>query len=198
MKTKKDIKKCKPIFGKNIGNNIPLYLSMFITWSLVGLWHGSAYTFIVGSGILQFVFIFLEETLEPLAIFITDKLRINRESTVYKIYQMIRTYLLFSFAMIFFRASSFSNAWQVIKGIFTLQKGIKQPFVWSFVAMMLLLIFTIGAVIKSRKNNEKQIEGYYPIVNLDTVWGLTVFLVVLGLILGLAFTGEQPFVYFQF
>ncbi len=191
-------KKCKAIFGKKVGKKIPLYLSMFITWSLVGLWHGSAYTFIVGSGILQFLWIFLEENLEPLAKFITNKLKINRDSVIFKIYQMIRTYLLFSFAMIFFRASSFSNALQVIKGIFTFQKGIKWSFAWSFISMILLLIFTIGAVIKSKKNNEKEIEGYYPIVNLDTVWGLTIFLVVLGLIFGLAFTGEQPFVYFQF
>ena len=191
-------RKCKNIFGKKIGKKIPVYLSMFITWTLIGLWHGSAYTYVVGAGILQFIYMFLEETLEPVAIFITNKLKISRESKGYKMYQILRTYLLFTFAMIFFRADSFSNAGQVIKGIFTLQNGIRQPFAWSFVAIVLLLIFTIGAVIKSHKNKDKYIEGYYPTVNLDTVLGLTIFFVVVGLIICLAFTGEQPFVYFQF
>ncbi len=111
-------KKCKDKFGKKIGKKIPLYLSMFIMWIIIGAWHNGAYTFIIGSGLLQFIIMVLEDTLEPVAIKVTSKLGINRNSIPYKIYQILRTYLLFSFTMIFFRATSVSNAIEIIKSIF--------------------------------------------------------------------------------
>ena len=85
----------------------------------------------------------------------------------------------------------------VIKGIVTLQNGIRQPFSWSFVAIAMLLIFTICAIIKDHTDLSRT-DGYYPILNLDSIVGLTVFFVTVGLILGLAYTGNNPFVYFQF
>lgn len=70
-------------------------------------------------------------------------------------------------------------------------------FSWTFVAVAFLVIATLAACIKARKT-KSEVNGYYPILNLDTVWGLTLFFVELGLLFGLAFTGESPFVYFQF
>ena len=111
-------KKCKETFGKKNGKKIPLYLSMLIMWIIIGIWHGGAYTYIVGSGLLQFLFIFLEDTLAPFASKINKKLGINPETFSYKLYQIIRTYLLFSFSMIFFRANSLPDAIKIIKSIF--------------------------------------------------------------------------------
>ena len=45
-------------------------------------------------------------------------LKIDSNTFSYKIYQCIRTFLLFSFAMIFFRATSISNAIDIIKNAF--------------------------------------------------------------------------------
>lgn len=110
--------KCKNKFGKNIGKKIPLYLSMLIMWILIGIWHGGLYTYIISSGLLQFLFMFLEDILEPLSSKINKKIGINTKTFSYKLYQVIRTYLLFSFAMIFFRATSVSNAIEIIKNMF--------------------------------------------------------------------------------
>lgn len=110
--------KCKKIFGKKVGKKIPLYLSMLIMWILIGIWHGGDYTFIIGPGLLQFLFIFLEDTLGPVSKKINDKIGIKTEVFSYKLYQVIRTYLLFSFAMIFFRASTVSEAISIIASIF--------------------------------------------------------------------------------
>ena len=41
-------------------------------------------------------------------------------------------------------------------------------------------------------------EGFYPQLNLNTIPGLLVFFLFVGLTLGLAYTGENPFIYFQF
>ena len=109
---------CKRDFGKKIGKKVPLYLSMLIMWILIGAWHEGAYTFIIGSGIIQFIYIFFEESLTPISDKINKRLGISKEVFSYKLYQVIRTFLLFSFALIFFRATSVSNAIEIIKSIF--------------------------------------------------------------------------------
>ena len=96
------------------------------------------------------------------------------------------------------RAARVGDAWTVIRGICTLQDGIRQPFFWSFVSLAILAVFTAGAVIRAKRAGAARVEGYYPVLDLDRVGGLAVFFIVLGLIVTLAFTGENPFVYFQF
>ena len=86
----------------------------------------------------------------------------------------------------------------MIKGIFSLQDGIVQNFSWAFFAIILLAVCTFAAVMKKRSKDLSETDGYYPIVDLSTVRGLTVFFVFVGLIIGLAYTGDNPFVYFQF
>lgn len=78
--------------------------------------------------------------------------------------------------------------WTVIKGIFTLQNGICQP----FVSFLFLTVGTIAAERKARKGVTTDGNSYYPILDLGTVRGLTVFLVELGLILALATRGGEP------
>ena len=109
---------CKKKFGKKIGKKIPLYLSMFVMWVAIGIWHGGAYTFILGSGLIPFVCIFFEDNLAPLASKINKKIGIKEDTFSYHLYQSIRTYLLFSFAMIFFRASSIGFGIKIIKNMF--------------------------------------------------------------------------------
>ena len=113
-------KKCKDKFGKKAGKKISLYLSMLVMWIFIGIWHGGAYTFIIGSGLLQFLIIFLEDILEPISKKINDKLGIKRDVFSYKLYQVIRTYILFAFTMIFFRANSVSNAIEIINSALSL------------------------------------------------------------------------------
>ena len=105
-------------FNKNVSKKVTLYISMFIMWLLIGIWHGGAYTYILASGILQFIYMFLEDLLEPYAHKINTKLHINEESKGYKAYQITRTFILFALAMIFFRATSIGNGLDIFKSIF--------------------------------------------------------------------------------
>ena len=109
---------CKEKFGKKKGKKIPLYLSMFIMWLIIGIWHGGEYKYILASGIFQFIFILAEDLLEPISTKINNKLGINTKTFSYKLYQVIRTFTLFSFSMIFFRANSISHALSIIKNMF--------------------------------------------------------------------------------
>ncbi len=111
-------RKAQKFLSKKQAKKIPLYFSMLIMWILIGIWHGGAFTYIIGSGLLQFIFIFLEDILTPVSQKINKRLGINTETFGYKLYQVIRTFMLFSFAMIFFRANSLKEAFGIIQNIF--------------------------------------------------------------------------------
>lgn len=100
-------KKCKTLFGKK-GKKIPTFISMFILWLLIGIWHGGEYKYILASGLLQFVFIFFED--------ITNS--VNKKSNKFThVLRTLRTFTLFSFSMIFFRASSVTEGIMIIKNL---------------------------------------------------------------------------------
>lgn len=173
--------------GGNRKGKIRQYLNLFLTMLLGGLWHGANWTFVFWGG------------LNGLALCI-DKLLPDkqREHVILKGVRVIVTFLFISFTWIFFRADNFSVAWEIIRGLFILQDGIIQPFVWSFVGIVLLIVSHGGMVIQSLKNNKKCINNFYPVMSLESIWERIVFFVFIGFILGWAFTGEHPFVYFQF
>lgn len=86
---------------------------------------------------------------------------------------------------------------EVFAAIFTWQQGVIHPSSWALLGLGCLAIATLAARIRSRKLGIA-IEGYYPQLELNTVPGLLVFFCFVGLTLGLAYTGENPFIYFQF
>ena len=176
-----------PLGGNRRGEARRL-INIFITMLLGGLWHGANWTFAAWGGI------------NGLALCCDKffKLNSNNQNNKFiKFIKIIFTFAFITFTWIFFRAENFSKAWAVIKGIFTMQDGIIQPFFWSFFALIIFIAASLFAFLKSLNNNN-EISGCYLIFNLDKVTGLTAFFVFIGLIIGLAFTGENPFIYFQF
>ncbi len=160
------------------------YVNLFITMLLGGLWHGASWTFVFWGALNGFALCL-------------DKLRKREISSLPgKAAGIVVTYCFITFTWIFFRADTFTDAWNVIRGIVTLQNGIVQNFMWSYISIAFVMIATVAAVLHSRKKNS--VSGYYPVVNLNSFWGLTAFFTACGLVLALAFTGEAPFVYFQF
>lgn len=175
-----------PLGGSHRGA-VRRFINLFLTMLLGGLWHGANWTFVFWG--------FLHGTA-----LCVDKLIPRREKKRLpaQVFGILGTYLFVCFAWIFFRADSFAVAWKVIAGIFSMQQGIVQPFFWSFVAIIILLIASVVAIWRTRKTGTSQIDGFYPVLSLNTIPGLIAFFMACGLILGLAFTGEAPFVYFQF
>ncbi len=199
-------KKCKNKFGKKIGKKIPLYLSMLIMWIIAGAWHEGAYTYIIGSGLLQFLFIVLEDLLEPIAKKVNNKIGIKTDVFSYRLYQRVRTYLLFSFAMIFFRATSVSNAIEIIKSMFTLNLGVLLNFEalsnigidvldLGVLVVSLIVLFVVGLIARKGSVREKLFEQ-----NIVFRWGIIYALVFGVIIFGCYGPGYDAttFIYRQF
>ena len=111
---------------------------------------------------------------------------------------ILANYFMLSLVSIFFRSDSLGQAFYIFKRMFSLNVGVEQPYVWSFIAYIVLFAATMAAYRHSRKNGKKKIEGFYPVFNLNTVTGLTCFFIECGLTIILAYFGETYFVYAQF
>jgi alginate O-acetyltransferase complex protein AlgI len=110
----------------------------------------------------------------------------------------IFTNLFVCFCWIFFRADSFTTAWQIIRRIVLWEDGIIQIYIWVIFAVLIVIIASVIVSIRSLKNKAEEINGFYPLLNLSKAWHLAVFFIVIGIIFGIAYTGTNPFIYFQF
>ena len=100
---------CKKKFGKKWGKKIATFAAMFILWFAVGMWHGGAWKFIMGSGLIHWAYIVLGEAGEPLWKKLKAWCRVTDNTKWFALWQQIRTFLLVSASFVFFRAASFTD-----------------------------------------------------------------------------------------
>lgn len=178
--------------GGNRKGNARTYINLFLTMLIGGLWHGASWTFVLWGGIHGIALCIHKVWMK-----LTKHDKHYKGSVFGRTISTIITYLFVSFCWIFFRAEDFSTAKAVISAIFTWQDGISYISTWTVLGIVCVLTATVAAYIKSRLN-KTEFEGFYPTVNLNSVFGLTVFFVAVGLCIALMYTGGSPFIYFQF
>lgn len=123
--------------------------------------------------------------------------REKRDSLLVNSLCVLGTFSYVSFCLVFFRSGTFATALAVFKAIFTWQQGVIHLSSWAILGLGCVALATLAAALRSRKLGGP-IDGFYPQVKLSTIPGLLVFFLFVGLTLGLAYTGENPFIYFQF
>ena len=116
---------------------------------------------------------------------------------MYTALSILLTFCFVSFCWVFFRADSFGTAMQILTAVFTWQRGMTHISSWTVFGILVIAAAMMIACIRSKRLGTKP-EGYYPIVSLNSVWGLALLFAALGLTLVLAYTGETPFIYAQF
>lgn len=164
-----------PLGGNRKGLTRQL-LNLVIVMSLSGLWHGSSWNYVLW-GFINAILLCLEKT-------VFNKFK----STAL-------TFILISLTWIFFRSNTFIDAIDIFRGLLTLQEGISQPYTWSIFSFIVVSIYTY-LILKKKKENS--LYSNYLIQNLTTIKGLTLFLILIGLIICFAYTNSSPFVYAQF
>ena len=95
---------------------LPKWLSSFLivafpllfVWLYNGLWHGASFKYIL-YGMYYYVLIMIGVLLAPLLKKIHEKLKINTENIVFRIYEMIRTSIFVCFGMMLFRSKTFAS-----------------------------------------------------------------------------------------
>jgi len=174
--------------GGNRGTRWSTYRNLLLTMVIGGLWHGAAWTFVVW-GTLHGVFLVAHRAVvgRRAAHAATHQdLVLGRD-----LVRIFATFNLVCFAWIFFRASTFSEAFAYLKGIITLRGGsVDQSFVVLFV---LGAIFMFGVDVLQRRG-----ATHTPMLQWNPAWqgaayGLAVVFIVI-------FSGTKPvpFIYFRF
>ena len=105
--------KAKKKFGKKRGKKVPVYLSMLAVWFVMGAWHGGSWKYVM-EGLWFWVVLVLSQMLEPTFKGWKAALKV-RDGLIWKIYQVIRTNLIYAVGVLFFRAASTRDALLRIK-----------------------------------------------------------------------------------
>lgn len=185
-------KKVRKRFGTYAGKMVPSVVTPMVVFFLMNIWHGISWQRIV-NGVYNALIISSTVALTPAYKKLAAKLRINTEVFSFRLFQMIRTFLLLSISRIIVKAPSLGEAFRMIKKMFTdvdvaFITGINKE-IYGFgvsekemdiliIAIVILLVVGIlqEMGIKIRESLEKQ--------NIVFRWGLMIALLVFVLIFG--------------
>ena len=101
-------------FGKKKGKQYATFAAMFILWLTVGIWHGGEWKFVIGSGLLHWFYIVMEELTAPFFGRVMSRLRIDPEGRAVNLLRILRTFLLVCIGDLFFRAASVQDAFAML------------------------------------------------------------------------------------
>src|SRR5690606_37533255 len=173
----------------NRGGSSTTYRNLMLTMLIGGLWHGAAWTFVVWGG-LHGLYLCVHRWYQER----TDSVGLHnrpRRFTRADIVPAVICIQFVCFAWIFFRAENFTQAFDVIRGIFTLQGGAVTA---GFVPLLAVVALISLAIDLAQRNR----ETHTPMLALRPVLqGLLYGGFVVAIIL---FSGGEavPFIYFQF
>jgi len=162
--------------GGNRKGRFNTYRNMFLTLVISGLWHGAAWTFVIW-GVAHAIGYSCTRELEKTAFY---------KDRVPKIVKQLFVFAFVSFAWIFFRAETISDAWMIITRMFT--SGLANPH------CPLLALVLIFAVWLYQFAYESRIKWFLELraVRIGIVLLLILYLVVF------APTSDKAFIYLQF
>ena len=168
------------------------YTRLMLTMVIGGLWHGANWTF-VAWGALHGAARCVHK------LWARWRMANGRTgaSAFGRLLSVVLTFHWAAFCFVFFRANSIQTALSMLSGIFTMRPGVTHISFWAVISLLLVGLASLAAVLRSRKTGGIP-DGYYPLQDLGSIRGLTLFFTFLGLTLLLGYTGQSPFIYFQF
>lgn len=106
-----------PLGGSRCGKARHM-MNLFIVFLVSGLWHGANLTYVVW-GAIHGVYQIVAALSRPLRDRLLSSAGVSETSPSVRAFRRVMTFLLVSFAWIFFRAGSIADAWTLIVALFT-------------------------------------------------------------------------------
>jgi len=161
-------------------------LNLTIVFVISGLWHGAAYTFIIW-GLLHAFFQIIE--------------RIFKLNCRIKIINIIRTFIIVTFAWIFFRANNFSDAIYVILNMFNISfVNIKEQILSIgldkydlVVALISIILVSVVEIFNCKKSILERLEKT-PLILQIAIYFVIIFSIIIFGSYGPGFSNSQ-FIY---
>lgn len=163
--------------------------SLMLTFLISGIWHGAAVTFIVW-GIIQGVYLSVEALIQNRRSTMENKYKLNNRWW-YIFICCIGVYLLFAFSQIFGKCNTLTDAWMVIKAIFT-DRGMIFDGITSYGKICLLILLIKDFRDEFYPNRCRLFESPNIIVRFLSYSVVVVLILLIGVLDG------GQFIYFQF
>ena len=194
-------KNARNVFGNTAGRIISSCFPILVVWMLTGLWHGAQWNYVVW-GLSHGIFIILGIIFAPFIQKINVLLHIKTLSFGWRVFQMIRTFLICTAVRVFFRANGLFDAFDIfakmfgrskVPGGFFSQGMDPADFVVAIIAMLILLTVSI----LQERMSIRETLGKKNIVFRWTFYFAAVFAVVIFGVYGSSNTGSN-FIYEKF
>lgn len=159
------------------------YINLALTMLLGGLWHGSAWTFVIWGGLHGF-YLMVERYLKA-----HIRLKINAWNGILLAFL---TYTCVNITWVFFRAQEFGTAMEIISAMFLIHSGekvVSSLDLWITFVVISLLFITHWLM---RNTSVKALAEKTPWWVTGIVWSVMLFLLLI------AQTPGEQFIYFQF
>ena len=172
--------------GGNKVSNARWMMNTMIVFVTSGLWHGAAYTYIIW-GFIHGVCMIVERLLYG------EKIKQIKDSlSIMNLLRMLMTFIIVTFAWIFFRAESLQDAILIIQKIFTSTGNIfmdKSTLLLAFVSLLLVVAYDI-----TKEYNIKLhlLDSKNVFVRYITAIFMICYIIAFGVLNG------GSFIYFQF
>ena len=105
---------------------------------------------------------------------------------------IIVNFVFVSFCWIPFRSNSFENMFAIIKGLITLQAGIRYVYVYAFIYVGICMLSMVYIAVRRNGNAE------YPQLNFAKFSSWILFWMVLLVAVVFSYEGNTAFIYSQF
>lgn len=102
-------KKSAALLPKYYAQNLPVVLALVVVWFSTGLWHGASWTYVVW-GLYHGLLIILGLLLAPQLKKLTTALKLPVKGRAFRLFQVVRTFLLVCVGYVFFRSASVAAA----------------------------------------------------------------------------------------
>lgn len=165
-------------------------VALFIAMALIGFWHGANWTFLC-FGMLQAIWIATERV--PLKYKGRNITISNLLNNMPLIFAVTYSFVLISTSCIFFRATTMSQALQIIFDILTLQSGVPFSLIIGFKILVIPFLIVAEYFTQNKNHPLESLEKLIP--NTAIRW--SIYYVLIFIIFRYAGPTEQ-FIYFQF
>jgi D-alanyl-lipoteichoic acid acyltransferase DltB (MBOAT superfamily) len=169
------------------------HFNILFVFFLCGIWHGANWTYVI-TLTLHGIFIIVSQRSVKFRSWIKDFLRLGKIPAFHKLLQIISTFALFSFSLIFFRSLSVSDALSIISKLFAFGHpvfiGNTSTFIFSIVVISLLVLVEIRQ--EFFPGGISLFENKHAVVRHLSYAAIVLIILLIGV-----FDGGQ-FIYFQF
>ena len=182
--------KVKERHGQQKAKYVPSVITPFIVFILIGIWHGATWRY-VAFGLYNAVIVAGSVALEPLFSKAAGKLKINTESFGWKVFRIIRTFLIMGGSKILVKSPNLKSAVGIFIRIFTsanihiVDELSGYEFSLDYknnivLALALLTVFVISVLQESGIQIRKSVDKWFIVFRWIAYFAMLIAIMVFG------------------